>query len=103
MSSSLELNRRPQKLPPWTQLQEKGEEPTAREEAEDEGTETGGGPEPRKLGGSIPGREGAPGYPSMEGGRPTRPPSPGAGGIEGIEGMGGIEDIGGMEGMEGME
>ena len=62
MSSSLELNLRPQKLPPWTQLQEKGEEPTASEEAEEEevGAETGGGaggPEPRKLGGRRPGRE----------------------------------------------
>ena len=94
MSSSLELNLRPQKLPPWTQLQEKGEEPTAREEAEDEGTETGGGaggPDPRKLGGSIPGRFGAPGYPSMEGGRPPSPARPGAGGSDGMEGMEGME------------
>ena len=90
MSSSLELNLRPQKLPPWTQLQEKGEEPTASEEAEEEvGAETGGGaggPEPRKLGGSSPGREAAPGYPSMEGGRPGRPGRPGgAGPREGSE------------------
>ena len=88
MSSSLELNLRPQKFPPWTQLQEKGEVPTASEEAEDDGAETGGGAggaEPRKLGGRRPGREGAPGYPIMEGGRPGRPPSPGAGGREGME------------------
>ena len=61
MSSSLELNLRPQKFPPWTQLQEKGEEPTASEEAEEDvGAETGGGAggaEPRKLGGRRPGRE----------------------------------------------